>query len=95
MKMILSQEKILKLISVFFAELLGTAILLFIGCLGCVDRFENFHPTHLTITLGFGFAVMIALNVFGCVSGAHINPAVTLTAVIYKLVDIPVSFYFF
>lgn len=91
MNSILTQEKILRIISLFFSEIFATAILLFIGCMGCVDKFENFHPTHLTITLGFGLAVMIAINGFGCVSGAHINPCVTVAAVVYKILDIPVS----
>lgn len=34
---------------------------------------------------------MIIINIFGCVSGAHLNPAVTLAAVIYKLLPIQVS----
>ncbi|KAG5676479.1 hypothetical protein PVAND_006310 [Polypedilum vanderplanki] len=89
--MILNQDKIKNWLVLFFAELLGTGILVFIGCLSCVDQFEHFHPTHLTICLAFGLSVMIAINCFGCVSGAHINPVVTLTAIIYKLVDIPTA----
>lgn len=89
--MIANQKKLIQWMVLFFAELAGTAILLFIGCMGCVDNFEHFHPTHLTICLGFGFAVMIAINTYGCVSGAHINPCVTITALIYKAMDIPVS----
>jgi hypothetical protein len=90
-EMYLNQDKIKNWLVLFFAELFATGILVFVGCLGCVDKFEHFQPTHLTICLSFGFAVMIAVNSFGCVSGAHINPAVTLTAIIYKLIDIPVS----
>ncbi|XP_070496733.1 aquaporin-like [Chironomus tepperi] len=86
--MIASQHKILTYITLFFSELLGTATLVFLGCLGCVDNFPGFEPTHLTICLCFGFAVMMSLNIFICVSGAHINPIVTLAALIYKRVDI-------
>jgi glycerol uptake facilitator-like aquaporin len=30
---------------------------------------------------------MLIVNIFGVVSGAHLNPAVTLAAIVYKLVD--------
>jgi aquaporin related protein len=87
----IDQDKIKQWLVLFFAELIASAILLFIGCLGCVDQFEHFHPTHLTICLGFGFAIMISINTFGCVSGGHMSPAVTLAAVVYRIIDIPVS----
>lgn len=89
--MLLNQEKIITWLTCFFAEILATATLVFLGCLGCVDNFPGFHPTHLTICLCFGLAVMMSLNIFGCVSGAHINPIVTLAGLFYKLVDVPVS----
>lgn len=91
--MIMNQEKIVRWIVVFFAELLGTATLVFVGCMGCVDNFPNFHPNHLTICIMFGFAVMMALCIFGCVSGSHINPIVTLAGLFYKHVDLIVSWH--
>lgn len=33
---------------------------------------------------------MLIVNIFGVVSGAHLNPAVTLAAIVYKLVDFQV-----
>lgn len=81
-------------LSCFLAELLGTAILVFLGCMGCVktDAFPN---SHLQIVLNFGFAVLIAIQCFGCVSGAHLNPAVTVAAYIYELVTLPMAFIYF
>lgn len=84
------KQEHLDLLTLFLAEVIGTGLLLFIGCMGCVEGL-GFIPSHLTICLNFGLAVMIIINIFGCVSGAHLNPAVTLAAVIYKLLPIKVN----
>ncbi|XP_068144014.1 aquaporin AQPcic-like [Drosophila tropicalis] len=75
----------------FLGELLGTAILVFLGCMGCVKT-ESFPNSHLQIILNFGFAVLIAIQCFGCVSGAHLNPAVTVAAYVYEMVSLPLAF---
>ena len=82
------KQTTLDLLIVFLSEVLATGLLVFIGCMGCV-QFGAEGPTHLVICLNFGLAVMLLINIFGCVSGAHMNPAVTLAAVIYKHVTIP------
>ena len=61
------------------AELLGTYLLVFFGC-GAV------HVAVLTgdlaglgqVALVWAIAIMVAVYVFGGISGAHINPAITL-----------------
>ena len=91
----MSREKVYRLITIICAEILASAILLYIGCMGCVDNYEHFKPTHFTICFVFGLAIMVSINTFSCVSGSHITPAITLAAVIYKIVDIPVSIFLF
>lgn len=80
------KAKVLDMISVFLAELIGTAMLVFFGCMGCID-FPEFGMTNnlFQISVVFGLVVMFIIQIFGCVSGAHLNPAVSLAAVIYKL----------
>lgn len=87
------EQKIIQLLILGLSETIATAMLVFLGCMGCVDFSEIGGPTpnHLTIVLGFGLVVMLIINIFGMVSGAHLNPAVTLAAYVYKLVDAPVS----
>ncbi|OXU29363.1 hypothetical protein TSAR_010656 [Trichomalopsis sarcophagae] len=64
------------------AEMLGTATLLFLGCMGGIAGFTGSNPPHLQITLNFGLAVMIVIQCFGHISEAHVNPAMTVGAVV-------------
>lgn len=69
----------------YFAELIGTAILVFGGALAILwsNRFVAGGvdaPNVVAIAFGFGFALLIALYAVGEVSGGHFNPAVTLAA---------------
>ncbi|XP_058798982.1 aquaporin AQPcic-like [Phymastichus coffea] len=63
------------------AEMIGTAILVFLGCLGCVGSLGNV-PSYLQMCLSFGFAVVIAITCVAHISGAHINPVITVGAVV-------------
>ncbi|XP_041786041.1 aquaporin NIP1-1-like [Anopheles merus] len=60
----------------------GTATLMFLGCMGCLDGFDNV-TTNLSRGIIFGFTVMVVILTFGVVSGAHINPVVSIAAYIY------------
>jgi glycerol uptake facilitator protein len=62
------------------AEFFGTMVLILFGD-GCVAVFGLFSigaNTWPVIIFGWGFAVMLGIYVAGAISGAHINPAVTL-----------------
>ncbi|XP_055316509.1 aquaporin AQPAn.G-like [Sitodiplosis mosellana] len=72
-------------VAVFLSELLGTALLVFLGCSSCLNWTGT--ADTLQIVLSFGFAVLICVQIFGAVSGAHINPSVTVAALVYKLID--------
>ncbi len=73
----------------FVAELLGTMVLILfgVGVVAMVVLFANTSPAipgqvvnggYTNITLGWGFAVLMGIFISGTISGAHLNPAVTL-----------------
>lgn len=70
---------------VFLAELIGTGMLLFFGCAGCITW--GGPANHFPIVMSFGLAVMVPIQIFGCVSGAHLNPSVTVAALVFKKID--------
>jgi aquaporin Z len=62
----------------FASEFLGTFILVFIGAGAIVVNDVSGAVTHVGISLVFGLVVLALVYTLGDVSGAHINPAVTL-----------------
>ncbi|XP_075970021.1 lens fiber major intrinsic protein-like isoform X3 [Anticarsia gemmatalis] len=65
------------------AEVVSTALLVWLGCATLVPVAG---PGSVLLThpaLGFGFVVIANICAFGSASGAHMNPAVTLGAVLY------------
>lgn len=57
------KQKIFKTVVLCLSEMLGTALLLFFGCLGCVI---NVHPVadYLFPAFNFGLAVALAVQVW-------------------------------
>ncbi|KAG4077537.1 hypothetical protein HA402_002964 [Bradysia odoriphaga] len=67
-------------------EFVGTALLLLFACMGLVQWTPG-QPDFVG-GLVFGLTIMFIIQVVGAVSGAHINPAVTLAAFIYGKISI-------
>ncbi len=60
------------------AEFLGTMLLVFFGC-GIASMFGSMgRQGTLTIAIAFGIVLMAVVYIFGKISGAHVNPAVSL-----------------
>lgn len=76
-------------LSKFIAELLGTALLMFGGCMGGLTWGKEAN-SYLS-ALSFGLVVMTLIQAYSAVSGAHFNPAVTLAALIFRVISLPVS----
>ncbi len=86
------------LIGELLAEFLGTLVLIALGdgVVAMVVLFANrdipgevVHGGYTNITLGWGLAVFMGICVAGRVSGAHLNPAVTLALAAFR--DFPWS----
>lgn len=60
------------------AELVGTFFLVFCGCAAIAAGDLYGAPSHEGIALVFGLVVMAMIYAIGNVSGAHLNPAVSL-----------------
>src|ERR1700676_1526614 len=68
------------------AEFLGTFVLiaLGVGVVAQVKLSEQAAGGYLSINLGWGLAVTLGVYVAGGVSGAHLNPAVTLALAVHR-----------
>jgi len=75
------------------AELLGTLLLVFIGCASCLDNWQKEAAlgrgvTVVQISLTFGLAVATVVWCIAHVSGGHINPAVTAGMLIARKITV-------
>ena len=93
----------------FFAELLGTFFLVFFGTGSAVVTLlvsQSIDSANvgigilgglgdwIAIALAFGLTVMICIYAFGRISGAHLNPAVTIGLLVTNNIDLIDSLYY-
>jgi len=70
----------------YLAEFIGTAVLVFAGCGTAVFTNVNIVAT----ALAFGLAVVAMAYTIGPISGCHINPAVSLGALISRKISLKI-----
>lgn len=76
------------------AEFIGTFFLIFAGTGAIVvDSITN-QLSHLGVCITFGLTVMVLIYAFGHISGAHFNPAVTISFLILGEVNKKEAFYY-
>ncbi len=71
----------------FFAELIGTFILVFAGTGAVVFGGGTADAGHVIIALAFGLSIVAAAYSVGAVSGAHLNPAVSIAMFVNKRIN--------
>lgn len=70
----------------YLAEFIGTFILVFCGTGAIViNEVSGGIVTHVGIAITFGLVVLAIIHAFGDISGAHINPSVTIAFAASKL----------
>jgi len=63
----------------YIIELLGTFFLVFVGCGAMIiNTHSGGSITHVGVAMSWGLIVMVLIYSIGDISGAHLNPAVTI-----------------
>lgn len=78
----------MKNINKYVAELIGTMVLVFMGCGSAVLLGCNVPGGHLAVALAFGLSIVSMAYVIGNISGCHVNPAVSLAMLINKKMSV-------
>ena len=84
------RKELIDKICMVAAEVIGTGLLTFFGCMGCINWF-GITGFNIVAPLNFGLTVMFIIQIFGHISYAIINPAVVIVAVVHRYISITVS----
>jgi len=84
---------LLKRLGPYLAEMVGAFALVFAGCGAIVvDATSHGQITHVGVAVSFGLVIAVMIYAVGHISGAHLNPAVTLAFALtrhFPLVRVP------
>lgn len=67
---------------IILGEFVATSMLMSFGCLTCLSLDGSHENPPLYTPIGFGMIIILCVQVFGHISGALMNPVMSLTAVI-------------
>lgn len=77
-------ELIAEFLGTFVLILFGTGVVAMVVLFPTSNPGELIHGGYTNITLGWGLGVTMGIYVAGKISGAHLNPAVTLAVAIFR-----------
>src|SRR5579871_2109386 len=80
----LTAELIAEFLGTFVLILFGTGVVAMVLLFPSKNAGETIHGGFTNITLGWGLAVTMGIYVAGKISGAHLNPAVTLAVAVFR-----------
>jgi glycerol uptake facilitator protein len=80
----LMAELVAEFLGTFVLILFGTGVVAMVVLFPSHNPGETIHGGFTNITLGWGLAVTMGIYVAGKISGAHLNPAVTLALAVFR-----------
>src|SRR6478609_4800523 len=80
----LGAELIAEFLGTFVLILFGTGVVAMVVLFPSHNPGETIHGGFTNITLGWGLGVTMGIYVAGKISGAHLNPAVTLALAVFR-----------
>jgi aquaporin Z len=76
----------------YVTELIGTMVLVLMGCGSAVIAGYNIH--NVGIAFAFGLAVLAMVYAIGSISGCHINPAISISMLVARKLTAKATFFY-